>query len=49
MFKGRENAHHDRGRDILMEVMKELDEIAKVEKMPNMDSPRQMSLILTPR
>ncbi len=49
IFKGRENAHHDRGRDILLDVMRKLEEISKVEKMPNMDSARQMSLILAPR
>lgn len=49
MFKGRENAHHERGRELLEEVRKLLDDVAKVEKPPGMDSGRQMSLIVAPR
>jgi translation initiation factor IF-3 len=49
MFRGRENAHHDRGREILDEVFKQLEDVAKLEKPPGMESGRSMSMILTPR
>tara|TARA_R110002020_G_scaffold89708_11_gene219125 strand:- start:630 stop:1184 length:555 start_codon:yes stop_codon:yes gene_type:complete len=49
MFKGRENAHHERGRDILESIAKSLDDVAKLEKMPGMDGGRSMTAILTPR
>lgn len=49
LFRGRENAHHDRGHEMLVEFMHNLEDIAKAEKLPGMDNPRQMSLILAPR
>jgi translation initiation factor IF-3 len=49
LFRGRENAHHDRGHEMLVEFMHKLEDIAKAEKLPGMDNPRQMSLILAPR
>jgi len=48
MFKGRENAHHDRGRDILNGIVADLEDIAKLEKPPSMDG-RMMTAILAPR
>ncbi len=48
MFKGRENAHHDRGRDILNGIVADLEDIAKLEKAPSMDG-RMMTAILAPR
>ncbi|WP_315860528.1 translation initiation factor IF-3 [Rubinisphaera margarita] len=48
MFKGRENAHHDRGRDILNGIVSDLEDIAKLEKPPSMDG-RMMTAILAPR
>jgi len=48
-FRGRENAHHDRGREILAEIVESLEDIAKVEKPPSMESRRSMSVILAPK
>ena len=48
-FRGRENAHHDRGRTMLEEIIAELDEIAKVEKPPGMEGGRNMTAVLAPR
>lgn len=49
IFRGRENAHHDRGRDMLQDIILKLDDIAKVEKPPGMESGRMMSAVLAPR
>jgi len=49
IFKGRENAHHDLGRDILTGIVSALEDIAKVEQMPRMDSGRSMSIVLSPK
>lgn len=49
LFRGRENAHHDRGREILEEVISLLEDVAKVEKRPSMESGRSMSIILAPK
>ena len=48
-FRGRENAHHDRGREMLLEIIEKLDEIAKVEKPPGMEGGRNMTAVLAPR
>ena len=49
IFRGRENAHHDRGREMLKDIIVLLEDIAKVEKPPSMDSGRTMSTILAPK
>lgn len=49
IFRGRENAHHDRGREMLHEFIGQLEDVAKVEKPPSMDSGRTMSTILAPK
>ena len=49
IFRGRENAHHNRGREMLEEIIISLEDIAKVEKAPGMESGRQMSMILAPK
>jgi translation initiation factor IF-3 len=49
IFRGRENAHHERGREMLNGIIETLDDIAKVEKAPGMESGRTMSAILAPR
>jgi translation initiation factor IF-3 len=49
MFRGRENAHHDRGREMLEGIIETLKEIASVEKPPSMESGRMMAMILTPK
>lgn len=48
LFRGRENAHHDRGREILKGIIADLEDIAKVEKPPGMEGGRVMSTILAP-
>jgi len=49
IFRGRENAHHERGREMLNEIIILLDDIAKVEKAPGMESGRTMTVMLAPR
>ena len=49
LFRGRENAHHDRGREILDNIIEMLDDVAKVEKFPGMEGGRMMSAVLTPK
>lgn len=47
-FRGRELAHTNNGRTILMDFAKELDEIAEIEKFPKMEG-RSMVMFLTPK
>lgn len=47
-FRGRELAHTNNGRTILMEFAKELEEIAEIEKFPKMEG-RSMVMFLTPK
>jgi translation initiation factor IF-3 len=49
LFRGRENAHHEKGREILTQVISALEDISKVEALPRMDSGRSMSCVLTPK
>lgn len=49
MFRGRENAHHDRGREILQQVIASLEDLAKVEKPPGMEGGRSMTAVLAPK
>jgi len=49
LFRGRENAHHERGRELLDEVVKTLDDIAAVEQPVKMEGRRLMSVLLTPQ
>ena len=49
LFRGRENAHRDRGEEILREIIAALDDIAKVEKPPGMEGGRSMTAVLSPR
>jgi translation initiation factor IF-3 len=48
MFKGREMAHVDRGREMILEVISSLEDIAKVEKPPAMEG-RNMTAVLIPK
>ena len=48
MFRGRENAHHDRGREMLQEIIKSLEDIASVEQPPRMESGRMRAVMLSP-
>lgn len=47
MFRGRENAHPEIGRSLLLKVREQLDEVATVEKPPTMEG-RFMNMILGP-
>ena len=49
MFRGRENAHHERGREILGNVIAMLEDVAKVEKSPGMEGGRNMTAVLAPK
>jgi translation initiation factor IF-3 len=49
VFRGRENAHHDRGRDLLLSIIETLTDVATVERPPSMDSGRSMSMTLIPK
>ena len=49
MFKGREIAHKDRGREMLQWVITMIEDVAKVEKRPSMEGDKTMSIVLTPR
>ncbi len=49
IFRGRENAHHNRGREMLEQIIDSLEDVAKVEKFPSMDSGRSMSTVLAPK
>ncbi len=49
LFRGRENAHHDRGRSMLLEIIESLTDISKLEKHPGMESGRTMTAILAPK
>jgi len=47
-FRGRELAHTNVGRTILMQFAKDLEEIAEIEKHPKMEG-RSMTMFLTPK
>lgn len=49
MFRGRENAHHERGREVIAEFIKLLEDVAKVEKTPGMEGGRNMTAVLAPK
>ena len=49
IFRGRENAHRDRGHEMLEEIIEILEDIAKVEKPPGMEGGRTMSTVLAPK
>lgn len=49
LFRGRENAHHERGREMLEQIVDTLKDVATVETAPKMESRRMMSTILAPR
>ncbi|MBX3451544.1 MAG: translation initiation factor IF-3 [Planctomycetaceae bacterium] len=49
IFRGRENAHHDRGRQMLQEIVTQLEDVSKVEKSPGLEGGRSMTLVLAPK
>ena len=46
LFRGRENAHKDRGRDLLKRVAVELEDLSKVEAMPRTEGNRMHMTLL---
>ena len=48
MFRGREMAHTDKGREILDRVAIEMDEIARIDLKPRLEG-RNMYMILSPK
>jgi len=49
IFRGRENAHHDRGHEMLLQIIQMLEDVSKVEKPPGMEGGRTMTTVLAPR
>jgi translation initiation factor IF-3 len=49
MFRGRENAHHDRGREMLDDIIKMLEDVCDVERPPMMEGRRMMTMMLAPK
>lgn len=47
MFRGRQITHPELGRQVLLRLTEDLDEVGKVEQYPNFEG-RQMSMILIP-
>lgn len=48
VFRGREMARQDLGRDLMSSIVKRLDDIAKVERNPRQEG-RRLSAVFTPR
>jgi translation initiation factor IF-3 len=49
IFRGRENAHHDRGREMLTQIIEKLVDCSKVEKPPGLEGGRNMTAVLSPK
>ena len=47
-FKGRQIAHPELGRDVIMRFAEKLNDVAEIESMPKMEG-RSMQLFLTPK
>ena len=47
MFRGREQAHPERGRDLLQRLFEDLDDLAVIESAPLQEG-RNMSMLLAP-
>ena len=47
MFRGREQAHPERGRDLLERLFKDIAEIAMIESAPQQEG-RNMHMLLAP-
>ena len=47
-FKGRQMAHPELGRDVIMRFAEKLNDVAEIESMPKMEG-RSMQLFLTPK
>jgi translation initiation factor IF-3 len=47
MFRGRETSHPERGRDLLMRLAEDVQEIGQIESQPLLDG-RNMVMVLGP-
>jgi translation initiation factor IF-3 len=47
MFRGRENLHPERGRDLLMRLAEDVHELGQIEQQPTLDG-RNMVMVLGP-
>ena len=47
-FKGRQLAHPELGKDVIMRFAEKLSDVADIETMPKMEG-RSMQLFLTPK
>jgi translation initiation factor IF-3 len=47
MFRGRENLHPERGRDLLMRLAEDVSELGAIENQPEIDG-RNMVMVLAP-
>src|SRR5262249_36592888 len=48
MFRGREQSHPERGRDLLMRLAEDVKEVGQIESPPLMDGTRNMVMLLGP-
>jgi translation initiation factor IF-3 len=48
MFRGRQVTHPELGREVLLRVFAELEDVAKVEMHPKLEG-RNMTMVLTPK
>jgi len=48
MFRGREMAYTERGRDLLLRFAQQLQDLGQLETLPKMEG-RNMSLVVTPK
>ena len=48
LFRGRENAHHERGKELLEEVVRSLEDVSSIEQPIKMEGRRMMSVLLSP-
>jgi translation initiation factor IF-3 len=48
MFRGRQMAHPEHGREVLGRVAVELDDVGKVESQPSLEG-RQMVMVVAPK
>lgn len=46
-FRGRDMLYTDRGKELLMDLAEELDDVSEIESKPNMEG-RRMIMMLTP-
>jgi translation initiation factor IF-3 len=48
MFRGRQIAHPEMGREVMVRVAGVLDDVGKVEQMPSMEG-RTMTMVVAPK